>query len=522
VAAVDKTRLPAAVLLGALCWMAAACASHRPPPPIAGAGDVEVADSLDAIDDAVHYGAPAGGDVEVVAEAVSEAREDAGARAGTGARGGPAGSAGGGPYARCQVLEGYREAGRAEVGWRRGRSLVRVGVRRVGDRRGGFVELRGVGVVKRLAVGGLRPRLAEGVLLGVRYSPFVPTRSSPPRPGLSVTPTATVWNPDVGIAAEMAVGRFSVSLAGWREGGTGSEGETVYWTSLSRRSGSWLAGAAGGKRAGVGGVDGSIFAGWDTDRATAAAEVARFRGRVYAALRTVLRADGTWRLEAYNGPVPGGFSDATVGPDDVRRQQWGGAIHRTGSVRGVHATVSAYANVRRTSGSLKRRRRYETTARGRAAAGGRWEVSLRLCEDSESVRARETVDYEPESSHRRQWRVRAGWRSSGRVPFQQRYGIAAHADDGGVGVVTTIGWSYVGRRWEAGFAVNDYSIAQGQTGYVVRPGIAGYEVVSAVTRAGSDLSAYLAARWAGLRLRLYGGQPWRKPPRWYAELALSL
>lgn len=511
-------------------WAVTGCASNGPrhqPATRVDTGDssgVPAADSLEIIEDLLADAGP-GADVAAAIEAGKTAGEIADA-----VRNRPrAHQARGRPFVRVEGLTGYRVSVRADGGWRGPKRSARIGFRRYQGRRGEFAEIRGLGPLKRLVVGGLRPRLGEGVLLGARYSPFVPTRGSPVREGLSATPTSTVWDPKRGVVAEVALGAFSLSLAGWREGEADEMGENVYWASVSRPIDSWLVGLAAGRRAPDGnytnaaGLDASIFAGWSIPDATIAGEVARFRGRVYAALRAVFHAEATWKVEVYNGPVPSGFSNSTVAPGDVARQRWGGALHRTGRIGGTSVRLSAYANVRRTAFGLTRRRRLETTVRGRTGALGRWEATVRLSQDAETAHSREVLDYAPEASRQRRARLRLGWDASGPGLVRQRYRVSLHLDgNDGFGAVTTIGWSFVGRWVDADFSANNYSMAPGQLGYVVRPGIAGYEIVSAVSRTGSDLSARFRIRWRGLRLCFYWGQPWQRPPRHYASVGLSL
>jgi hypothetical protein len=433
------------------------------------------------------------------------------------------------PFVRVEALTGYRMSLRADGGWRGPKRSARIGFRRYQGRRGEFAEIRDMGPLKQLVVGGLRPRLGEGVLLGARYSPFAPTSGSPVRAGLSATPTSTVWDPKRGAASQVALGAFSLSLAGWREGSADEMGENVYWASVSRPIESWLVGLAAGRRAPGGGytittgLDTSIFAGWSLPDATIAGEVARFRGRVYASLRAVFHAEATWKVEVYNGPVPSGFSNSAVAPGDVARQRWGGALHRMGRIGATRVRLSAYANVRRTVSGLTRRRRLETAASGRTGSLGRWEASVRLSQDAETAHSREVLNYNAETSRQRRARLRLGWNASGPGLVRQRYRVSLQLDDNdGFGALATIRWSFVGRWVDADFSVNNYSLSPGQLGYAVRPGIAGYEIVSAVSRTGSDLSARLRIRWRGLRLCAYWGQPWQRPPRQYASVGVSL
>ena len=117
--------------------------------------------------------------------------------------------------------------------------------------------------------------------------------------------------------------------------------------------------------------------------------------------------------------------------------------------------------------------------------------------------------------------MRAGWTGGDGGALRQQYRFTARFEgDGAVGTMGTVGLSLSHRGHEAGFQVSNYSMGSGQTGYVV--GAGGPEMVSAVTRTGSTVSARIRLSWRGLRFAWFWSQPWRKPPRSYASAAVSL
>ena len=79
-------------------------------------------------------------------------------------------------------------------------------------------------------------------------------------------------------------------------------------------------------------------------------------------------------------------------------------------------------------------------------------------------------------------------------------------------------------RWgDASIGMNSYALDVGQTGYIGRPGVEGYETVGVVSGTGSDVSGRVrfTVKGAG-RLTFYCGQPWGKPVRIYLSAKLSI
>jgi hypothetical protein len=425
-------------------------------------------------------------------------------------------------FLRVEEVMGYRDSRRAEGGWRAGSRLCRVSMRQDRGHYGGCVEAAGWGPLAGLVAGGIRPRFGEGLVLGTRYSPYTPPRS--PGPGIGgVASTSSIWGRKFGAAVSLRAGGYGASAAAWRE----DDLSEVYWTWLTRGApGSTFGVAAGARRGSTGkrfdGVDVS-FAGVRTSAVgVVAGEVAVFRHRVFAAIRMTVQAGGVWTAELFDAPAPRGYSGGVASPGDETRVRSGGALHRSGRAGGVDTRISLYANVRRTPSETTERRRFDASVRGRTGAYGRWDASLRLLEERESEFSQETIDYRPLVDRRRQAHVRAGW-TGGDGIIRQRYRVSVRLDEpGAVGVVGVVGLTAFCHGQEAGFQVSNYSMASGQTGYVIPTGVGGPLVVSAVSRTGSSLSARIRLKWRGLRLAWYWSQPWQKPPRSHVSAAVSL
>jgi hypothetical protein len=267
----------------------------------------------------------------------------------------------------------------------------------------------------------------------------------------------------------------------------------------------------------TGGYDVVLFAGGDTPAAAVSGELARYRGAVFTAARTIVRADGDWNLELFNGPVPRGFSNTVIDPGDMGRRQWGGAIHRVKRYRHVYSRASFYTNGQRGESKLKRRRRIEFTGRG-----GVWDISYRFTEERTVTHSTKVIGYDPRLSYRRQSRYRVTLGGANKKGFHQLYRLII-LTGGGSGVLGSIGLGYGTDVFDAKFQISNYALAPGQIGYVTRPGIAGYETVAVVTGTGSDLSSRIRVRTpGGGTLSLYWGQPWDKNSRLYASVKIAL
>ena len=116
----------------------------------------------------------------------------------------------------------------------------------------------------------------------------------------------------------------------------------------------------------------------------ASAEIARWRGRLFAAGRAALKAGGVWTVELFESPAPSGYSGGVAAPGDEARVRRGGALHREGGGRKVYTRLSLYANSRRTPAAVTEHRRFDVLLRGATGRAGRWNASVRVLEERES------------------------------------------------------------------------------------------------------------------------------------------
>jgi hypothetical protein len=166
-----------------------------------------------------------------------------------------------------------------------------------------------------------------------------------------------------------------------------------------------------------------------------------------------------------------------------------------------------------------RRRRLEVVAAG-ATSAGRWRVDARMDDAHARVAPGAVVETRPRQSLRRAARVRARFHS------RELRGTRQRVEASWLGSATSrrpglmAAW-WVFSRWgrvETGAAVHAFSLPPGPVGYVSRPGILGYETVSAVSGNGSDLSVRMRVRLGTYaRLTAWAGVP--RSGKWRGYLA---
>jgi len=258
---------------------------------------------------------------------------------------------------------------------------------------------------------------------------------------------------------------------------------------------------------------------------TLAGELSVIRGRAFTVVHAVVEAAGRWNVTFFEAPSPRGFSAGVAVPGDELRRQSGGALHRTSVWNGIATRLTLYGSTRRIGGSVLRRRRFDASLRGRAGppGGGRWNVAVRLSQESEVEPPDQAIAHRPETGSRREGRLRCSWSGDAASAFRQRYRLSMHMDERHKAtVVGTVGWILAVHGCEASCQVSNYEVSSGYTGYIVQPGAAGPEAVSAVSRSGTDVSARVRLRLGSLRLGLYWDRRWGKPPRWYVSAGVRL
>ena len=430
-------------------------------------------------------------------------------------------------FVDLDLMEGYHRVHRASMGWR---GRLRVTARRYGDRLGGYAAAEGLGPLRQLVLGGLRPRLGENTILGVRYSPFDPPGKlrDPDYLGLDVTPATAVWDPVMGIYSRWCFGRQEIGIAGWQSGVDGTPAARACWASVCRHTGSGEIGAAGGARQDgdslrweLGGV--SVYGGRRFGAGAVSAEVAAVGDEVFFTVRGRVAADPEWRVEIYEGAVPRGLTTSEIHPEDAGRRQWGAAMHRSGRVRGLATRVSLYTSARRYGETSRSRNRVETVARGRTS-GGTWELSMRYSDEIEvSAAAKGALAGGAVYTPRREGQVRASWESRGEALLRQSYRLTV-SRGGGPGAVGSMGWAINIWHAEVRLQCTGYSLPSGRTGHVARPGLqGGYETLYLVSGSGTDLCIRMRLMGlGGLRLAAYAGRPRRGQLRWYVSFGGSI
>jgi len=424
-----------------------------------------------------------------------------------------------GYYLDFETIAGYRVSQRLSTGWRRrsGGPSIGMSARRDGRHVGGYVEARNAGPIARLVVGGLRPRFGEGLVLGVRYLPFAAPRSASPRPG--AVPTSSIWGRKTGAAATVQIGRHGATAAAWRD----ADGAAVVWGWWTTRTAAGAFGVASGSRLRGRGVDGSLFAEREAGGVTVAGELSLIRGQVFGVVHALVAAAGSWNFTVFDAPSPGGFSAGVAAPGDELRRQSGAALHRTAPWGGVTTRLTVYGSTRRIGGDVVRRKRVDASIRGRTGAStggrnGRWSMSLRLSEQSESEPADDPIQYQMQTGLSREGQLRCAWTGGGASVFRQRYRLSARVDERRrATVVGTVGWMFVLPTVEASCQVSNYEVGSGLTGYVIRSGLPGPDAVSAVSSGGTDVSARIRVRLHGMRLGFFWDRRWGKQSRWYVS-----
>jgi len=156
---------------------------------------------------------------------------------------------------------------------------------------------------------------------------------------------------------------------------------------------------------------------------------------------------------------------------------------------------------------------------------GRFGLELRYGEDGEVDLAREDAVTVSAWETNRSVRIRARFETPAASPMGQRvtFSWVEPFATGGRGMVA--GWQGVARSrsGELRVGVSTFDLPPRSLGYVSRPGIAGYETVSAVSGRGSDLAlrarVFLTRRG---RLEAYAGMPRTGAPRGYVALRITL
>jgi hypothetical protein len=476
--------------------LAAALAAGAPSAATAQWSGYAEADSADAADDALVGVDP--GDVDDVAEALAAEGldEPRAARA---------------RFSRVEWVTGYRSSVRLTAGV----PLVAVGYYRAEESDARWVDVHTGTWVERVTVGGLRVGAGDGWVLGATQSRFGRSRAAPSR-GLSVGPSLSVSRPKRGAAAALRRGAYRLSGAAWTSVG----GDGGRWASLERRAGAGALALSSGV---------IIRAEGHTRAVSVSGERVVEGGRVSGEVAWVGRATfavarsraGPWSAEVYGGGAAASGSVVDVGAKERER---GAALTREDEGPGWRSTASLCTVLRHGPDGERLRRRAEVRCVLEPGSAARLDVSARcdLEDETEAPTARLSEEVSKTSSRR--GRVRVKFDVPAGPSLRLRYQTQAQLDRAAKpGFVSGAEIRYTASRGDVRVSVVNSATWSASSGYIARPGIAGYEVVSTPSRRGSDVAARAKLRLPhGATASLYAGVPWEADPRYLVSLSWRL
>jgi hypothetical protein len=457
------------------------------------------ADSADTVDEALSGVDPA--DFAEVTEALAE-NDFA------------AGGDGRGVYrVRAELVSGYRTSARLSC---RAHGVA-LSLRRTADGEAQWIDIHaGPAWLERVTVGGLRVRAGRGLVLGARSARFA-GRAPPDAGGVVAGPSLSLARPMGGAAATLRLASYRVTALGWSADGTeaASRGR---WASVERRGRAGVvAVSAGCLRAP--GVVWSIAANRSFDAGgSLAGELARAGDAVLASLGATVRAGGDWTIELYRGAGGGHGGVAAIASND-REGERGASVRW--SLRGT--TAAFYSSTYSDGDGTRLRRRVAIRSLLTGASGVRLDVSSRYDLDEETTvpagalaeRVEDEVHSRGRVGARLEVPVRPGLRLRCRTEARLEPGVRP-------GVISGVEVRRTGDHVDVQASVTNFALWTGN-GYVSRPGIAGYDMVYAVTRRGSDVSARVRARLvAGVVATVYAGVPWDREPRYLLTVRWGL
>jgi hypothetical protein len=417
-------------------------------------------------------------------------------------------------FARAEYVGGYRSSTRVTAGTRR----LAAGAYRADDARSLWVDARPGGWLERVTVGGLRFGAGEGLVLGATQSRFGGAR--PARGGLSVDPSLSVSRPREGVAVALRFGSVRLASAVW----DGRDGSSGRWVTIERVGGAGGVAASGGMLVdadGSGRVAASVSGGRDVDGVRVSGEVARLGASVLALVRTTVDAGGEWTVEVFDGAAAAGGGVADV---DGERRERGAAFHREVTRSAWRSTSSLWVVARRGPGGGRIRRRAGVRAVYTSSAKLRCDLSARVDLDEENEVPTARLSDRVEKERARHARLRARLDVPAGSSMTLRYHAQALLDPASrPGYVAGLDLCWAGHRGEVRASVSNFALWSGSTATVARPGIAGYEAVTPVSRRGSDVSARATLRLAGgAALSVYAGVPWEREVRALVSVSWAL
>jgi len=367
--------------------------------------------------------------------------------------------------------------------------------------RAGAVELFDAGVLEHLAVGFVRPSVAEGAILADARELGTPSARSVTTAGVvRATPSSSRWGSVLGAGATLSVSKASVSLAAWRP----HDDDTTWtaWSGVEWRFARTRVGAAAGHTH------------RQPSRDAAALTVAHaFRSAVVCAEAGVAGSALAYAVRAAAGDAwHASFSCGAVGSASTHAARRGDRravlVERWQRVGPLATRAIASTVVQREGAEEERQRRVELRVQAGIDDRARVEGGVRFVEriHTELPSPLASGDYD----RRGEWRARASLRTSehpsSSTSVEHQFRIDAVRARSSLGLTGT--WRGKLRHGPLDVAVeaSAWGLAANQLGFLGAGGLPGSGSFTAVSGGGSRLScvvrAYLgphasvAAEWA--------------------------
>jgi hypothetical protein len=244
-----------------------------------------------------------------------------------------------------------------------------------------------------------------------------------------------------------------------------------------------------------------------------AGEVAWLAGAILAVARADVQTAGEWTAEIHSGLAAASGGVAAAGVSNARER--GAALSRRDRWERWESRVSFHTVTRRDADGERLRRRIDVRAVFTSSSRRRLDLSARYDLDAETDLPSGPLAERARHDRSSRGRVRARLDVPVGSSLAFRYQVQALPERGALtGFVAGLEVRHETHRTALTASVTDFALPGG-SGYVSRPGIAGYESVSAVQRRGSDVSARAALRLGyGATVTVYAGVPWEREPRY--------
>ena len=411
-------------------------------------------------------------------------------------------------------------------------SHIEVGARVGEESQTGYVVVSRLGVLKSLAIGNLRLRIGERLLLGRGLIGYSLSTTGPVREGAVVAPSLSRWSGRPGVAADVGVGQWAARFVLFGEHSDDMEAR-MFLVSVGRRSESLTAGATvgiplhervgervGGRRASVG----SAYLLLRKKRFEISGEVAGWSTLApFVALRVAARGRDGWALRCYRAPMFAATDPPLSGGEPLERWQQGVTMSARYPIGQLRFRWTVYLVSRFSPDDYRRYRRAQASVAGKIVRG-EWEAGVIAIDDAMVSYVASPLS-ERRSTLKRQMRFRLKVRVHGGRSLSQSiqldYRPGSHWGNDGLGA--SVGLRATLGRLQAECKATAYRMADGQSMLLSRPGVGYFEWFSTAWGHGSDISVrLLGAVTENLSLLAYYGQPWLREQRIYIGVRVVL